>query len=105
MNRRLVAVERRVTLGHELGHVYWGHDCTTLGAENQANDYAARVLILPHEYASAERVSIDIEHLADELDVTPEVVHHYQRFVLQRFGDRTYARMPHLENTGPRRIA
>lgn len=95
LSRRLTPAEMRCTLAHELGHVYWGHDCTSPMNENQANDYACRLLIAPEAYAQAEQINSDISFIADELDVLPEYVEHFQTFSLQRLGDKTYAREAH----------
>lgn len=105
LSRRLTLIEQRCTLAHELGHAYFGHDCSTDWNENQANDFAARILILPREYAAAEYCSTDPEYLADELAVTVEMVSYYQQYALQRIGSRTYVRESHLERTAPRRVA
>lgn len=104
LSRRLTPLEARCTLAHELGHVYWGHNCSALRFENQANDYACRLLVHPEAYAAAERLYDSIEDIAEELGVTPEMVTYYQRFGLQRLGERTYARESHIERTMPRRV-
>jgi hypothetical protein len=36
-------------------------------------------------------VSADPHYIAEELNVTVEIVHAFRRFVLQRLGTRTYA--------------
>lgn len=104
LNRRLTGVETLCVLAHELGHVFYGHNCTTGTNENQANDYAARLLIRPHEYARAELVSHDAHHIAEELGVTVEMVLHYRKHALRRLGEATYARESPLERTAPRRV-
>lgn len=86
--------ELRSTFAHELGHVHHGHTCD-LGPdspiERQADAFAARLLVDPEEYAAAERISSDVHYLADELSVTPDVVDAFRRYVLKKFGHRTYA--------------
>ncbi len=94
ISRRLTPAEMLCTLAHELGHMFHGHDCSRPGAEDQANAYACRLLIAADAYAKAERLSEYVEALADELGVTIEMIHHYQRFALQRVGTKTYARAP-----------
>lgn len=88
--------ERRCVISHELGHVFHGHDCTTKRAEEQADAFAARLLIEPARYAAAEAVSTDIDYLADELDVTRAIVRAFQKYAFQRIGSRTYVRAPQL---------
>lgn len=84
--------ERRCVIAHELGHVFHGHDCDTQEAEDQADAFAARLLIDPTRYAAAEAVSTDPDHLADELDVTRDIVLAFQKYAFQRLGSRTYVR-------------
>lgn len=92
LSRRLTDAEARSTLAHELGHVHYGHDCTTPRTEAQANSYACRLLIDSDAYAKAERIAPHVDHLAEELGVTTEMVRHYQQYALQKLGSRTYAR-------------
>ena len=95
ISRRLTSLEKFCALAHELGHVHYGHDCSTQSAEDQANNFACRLLIDPEAYAVAEILSPYAEDMADELGVTVEMVLHYQRHALQKLGERTYAREPH----------
>ncbi|MEJ6489759.1 ImmA/IrrE family metallo-endopeptidase [Leucobacter sp. USCH14] len=95
LSRRLNPVEMLCTLAHELGHFHYGHDCSSLTAEAQANSYACRILIDPDAYAAAEALSPYLQDIADELGVTVTMVEHYQRHALQKLGERTYARAPH----------
>lgn len=82
--------ERRVVIAHEIGHAYFGHDGDSAVNERLADTYAADMLINPMEYAKLERISSDPYYLADELNVTAELVTHYQGSCLQRLGSRTY---------------
>lgn len=84
--------EQRCVLAHELGHVHHGHECGSERAERQADAYAADLLIHPERYAELERIGHDAHVIADELDVTVDVVHAYREHHLQRLGDRTYGR-------------
>lgn len=88
--------ERRCVIAHELGHVFHGHDCAAQGAEDQADAFAARLLIDPVRYATAEAISTDPDFLADELDVTRDIVLAFQKYALQRIGSRTYVRASQL---------
>lgn len=60
LRRDLGPVNRRCTLAHELGHVALDHDPAATGwwkirQEKAADQWAARALITPAEYAAAER--------------------------------------------------
>ncbi|PZE59791.1 ImmA/IrrE family metallo-endopeptidase [Curtobacterium sp. MCPF17_001] len=96
----LTPSERRSVLARELGHVYYGHTCDqgpTSLLERQADTYAATLLVHPEDYAALERISADAHYIAEELNVTPDVVYAFRRHVLQRLGERTYAgRRPFL---------
>jgi Zn-dependent peptidase ImmA (M78 family) len=90
----LTPSERRSVLAHELGHVYYGHTCDqgpTSLLERQADTYAATLLVHPEDYAALEQISADVHYIAEELNVTPDIVYAFRRHVLQRLGDRTYA--------------
>jgi Zn-dependent peptidase ImmA (M78 family) len=90
----LTPCERRSVLAHELGHVYYGHTCDEgpdSPIERQADTYAATLLVRPEDYAQLERISPDVHYIAEELNVTPDIVHAFRRHVLQRLGARTYA--------------
>lgn len=91
----LTPLERRCTVAHELGHAYYGHRTDSEQNERLADTYAAEILIDPLAYATAEQISDDIEFLADELGVVPELVEHYRSHCLQRLGGRTYSTHPH----------
>ncbi len=85
--------ERRSVIAHELGHHHYGHGCEDdPPSERQADTYAATLLIDPRSYADLERISHHAEWIADEMGVTPEVIHDYRRYCLQRIGDFTYTR-------------
>lgn len=86
--------ERWSVIGHELGHVYHGHNCDDQRHEDQADAFAAWLLIDPDRYAVAEAVCTDIEYLADELDVAEWVVTAFQTSVLMRLGHGTWIREP-----------
>lgn len=92
LDLRLTAAERRSTLAHELGHAHHGHDCSTPAAERQARTYAAEILIDPAEFARLERVNPDAHWMAEELDVTPQIVIDYRHHCLTRVRGVTYSR-------------
>lgn len=70
----------RITLAHEVGHAFHGHDWTderhdTARDERQAKTYAARLLVTADRYREAEHeVGTEARHLARHLDVTTELV-------------------------------
>ncbi|MDV2477468.1 ImmA/IrrE family metallo-endopeptidase [Rhodococcus zopfii] len=71
---------RRGVLGHELGHAYYKHircgdPYLSARQERQADEYAARLLITPEEYARAEQIhGPNVHMIAYELDVTRPIV-------------------------------
>ena len=66
----LTPIEQVSVFAHELGHAYYRHTCTAdPDAERQADIYAARLLIDPEIYADLERLSSDVEWIAEELGV------------------------------------
>lgn len=87
--------EAAVTVAHELGHAYYGHRCDSSRNEFQADDYAARLLIDPAEYAATEAISSDLTYIAEELRVTVELVEFFQRHCLTRLHGVTYVRARH----------
>lgn len=88
---RLTPNERRSVLAHEIGHAYYGHQCDSPTAERQADRYAARLLIDPALYAELERINPDQHYLADELNVTVDLIHTYERHCLTQVNGTTYA--------------
>ena len=67
---------RRVALAHELGHAYYGDEQPDdPRLERRADQFAARVLITPDEYAHAEVLHGPHDGaIAWELGVTPELI-------------------------------
>lgn len=84
--------EQRSVIAHELAHVHFGHTCESDEAEREADTWAAQLLIHPLAYAAAEQHTHDAHDMAEELDVTVGLVHHYRTHCLQRLGRRTYGR-------------
>lgn len=84
--------EQRSVLAHELGHVHHGHTCGSDRAERAADRYAADLLIDADRYAELERLGLDEHIIADELDVTVDIVRAYREHHLQRLGHITYPR-------------
>lgn len=87
----LTPIERRSVVAHELGHAYYGHVGRVRAQEEAADLYAARLLIHPTEYAAAERISTDVQWIADELQVEPHLVRVFQQHLVRLEGV-TYAK-------------
>lgn len=68
-------VTRRCAIAHELGHAHYGHDCSTPGAERQADEWAAQQLL---DVGDVEVVGLECEGsaaaMAAELGVTPHLL-------------------------------
>jgi len=88
----LTPSEFRSVLAHELGHVYHGHHCGTPANESQANLYAATLLIDARAYEAAEAISPHPHDIADELNVTVDLVETFRDRCLTRVQGATYSR-------------
>lgn len=68
-------VTRRCAIAHELGHAHYGHNCSTPGAERQADEWAAQQLL---DVGDVEAVGLECEGsaaaMAAELGVTPHLL-------------------------------
>lgn len=79
LNHRKSLLTQRMTLAHECGHAWHGHDWTLYHDrerdEREADVYAARLLIRTEDYAYAERIVGDHPGaIAKELGVTRHLV-------------------------------
>lgn len=82
MEPRLLQVERRCTLAHELAHIDLGHtEKTTDREEDAARRLAAQKLIDWDDLIDAYRWATCMSEWADELWVTPEVLEDRLRFL------------------------
>lgn len=89
----LTPIEQRCVLAHELGHVYYGHQCHGNAVfEADADYYAACLLIDPGAYADAERIDPSPEGIAEALDVEPRLVRAFEQRALKRMQGVTYVR-------------
>lgn len=88
----MTRTQTRCVLAHEIAHVILGHECSTGRTERQARRIAASLLINADDYARAERIESESHWIAEELNVTAEIVDDYRQFCLQRLGSRTYGR-------------
>jgi Zn-dependent peptidase ImmA (M78 family) len=88
----LTPIEKREVLAHELGHVYHGHQCENVKAqEDDADIYAVRLLIDPSDYAALEMQNLPLDAIAEELRVPQEYVSLFQAHALTRLRGVTYA--------------
>lgn len=72
------AVQYRSTLAHELGHAHYGHWWSSRKHEDQADEWAARLLISPAEWSLAIALHPDCpQSVAAELGVLPRLVEVY----------------------------
>lgn len=80
----------RCTLAHELAHAYFrDEDYGDPRLERRADQWAARMLITPVEYAAAEAiVGSSVGALAYELEVTPETIEVWRECFKARRFDR-----------------
>lgn len=87
----LTPVERDTVLAHELGHVFYGHECYgNPSFEAAANYYAACLLIDPERYMAAEAIDPSPDAIAEELGVEPKLVHAFEARALTRVRGVTY---------------
>jgi antirestriction protein ArdC len=91
IERNMTYTQKRCTLVHELVHWSRGDSFKDhvlhAKAERKARRDTALMLIDPVEYASAELLCEGNEFaIADELDVTPQVVRDYQSFLVDKPG-------------------
>lgn len=89
----LTPIERRCVLAHELGHAFYDHRAYgDARAEDDADYYAARLLIEPQAYADAERIDPSPAAIADALGVEERLVRVFERRALTRVHGATYVR-------------
>lgn len=75
LHDRLLQVERRCALAHELVHVERGTDCVDDMEETRVRRITAQRLIDTGDLINALKWGHDMGEVADELWVTPEVLH------------------------------
>lgn len=75
LDDRLLQVEQRCTLTHEIVHVELGHTtCQPPASERMVRIQTARLLIDERDLVAASSWARDEHELADELHVTPHVL-------------------------------
>ena len=75
----LTMPEKKEALAHELGHLRYGHLCSTGPNERRADRAAARLLIDVPSYRAAEAIDPDPQAIADELGQTRRMVRIWQK--------------------------
>ncbi|WP_282847176.1 ImmA/IrrE family metallo-endopeptidase [Microbacterium oxydans] len=91
LDYELTPVERDTVLAHELGHVFYGHDCYgNPSFEAAANYYAACLLIDPERYIAAVAIDPAPDAIAEELGVEPKLVRAFEAKALTRVRGVTY---------------
>lgn len=89
----LTPVERMCVLAHELGHAFYDHRGRgDAKAEDDADYYAACLLIVPEEYAAAEAIDPSPDAIGEELGVEGRLVRVFERRALTRLRGVTYVR-------------
>lgn len=87
----LTPVERVCVLAHELGHAFYDHQRRgDASAEDDADFYAACLLIDPEAYAEAERFDPAQASIAEALGVEERLVRVFERRALTRVRGATY---------------
>lgn len=85
LNTRLTRAQATACLAHEVGHAVFGDRCSTPAAERRASEYGAALIITVKDYQRAERlVGCHPGALADELGVTPHLIHAWRRWYERR---------------------
>lgn len=84
--------ERRSVIAHELGHHYYGHTDDSPANEEQADKFAAQLLVDPEWYAELEQINPDAVWIAEEMQVAPWVIEDFRKHCLRRMGRVTYSR-------------
>lgn len=73
-------VTRRCAIAHELGHAYYGHDCSSQRAEREADEWAAKQLLTVDMVETAGASCDGAPSLiASELGVTPGLLSTWMR--------------------------
>ncbi|ONI65673.1 hypothetical protein CSIV_05180 [Microbacterium sp. CSI-V] len=71
----LPPIERDCVLAHELGHAFHGHvGRGNQAAEDEANAYAAALLVDPARYARLEQIGLNPDEIAEELGVSEKLL-------------------------------
>ncbi|MFL2002268.1 ImmA/IrrE family metallo-endopeptidase [Microbacterium sp. A1-JK] len=90
---RLTPDEQVFTVAHELGHAHHGHQCRAdQRAEDQADEYAARLLIDPAIYAALERQGLHQYDIAEHFGVSVHVLNLWMTDCLLALRGVTYVR-------------
>lgn len=77
--------------GHELGHAYFGDDCSTPEAERRADRRAALLLVDPDRYAAAELINPHPNFIAAELGQTAHIITVWREWWLPQIHARRHS--------------
>lgn len=84
INTRYPYEHQRYALAHELGHVVYGHSCSTGKNEYAADRHAVELLISDEDYRDAElEADGNIRGIAAILELPVEVIRFYQSQLLR----------------------
>lgn len=83
----LTRTQEHEALAHELAHRHYRDRSCRAAFDRRADEWAARLLIHPADYETAERINANPLAIARELGVTIHMVDVYQQFL-----DRSYFR-------------
>lgn len=70
------------TLAHELGHAYYGHDCSSPQSERQAWRRAALLTVDPDGYREAEALCPGTKAIAARMELTEPLVAAWETYWL-----------------------
>ncbi|QZY52887.1 ImmA/IrrE family metallo-endopeptidase [Leucobacter tenebrionis] len=79
VDQALVLPQYLETCGHEIGHAVHGHGCTDPHTEAQAWRWASNFLVNVDEYARSERINPHPASIAQDLDLTTNIIIEWQR--------------------------
>jgi len=78
----LTMPEKKEAIAHELGHAFYGHNCSTPANEAAAFRRAALLLVTLDAYRRAEAIDSNPVAIANELGVTKRIIRIWQKTYL-----------------------
>lgn len=86
IRRGLAPTQYRYVFAHECAHAYFHHTGIHLREEFQADIFAAKLLIHPHQYQQSVQFYDDPLAVADDLGVMPHLVRLFHKHCFQSRG-------------------